>query len=278
MTLCAGFVDSEFVYLVADSVVTSNQRLSHDFSSFGELQHSGADLTVQERALKILRYDKVAATFSSDADCAHQIFVNFVSLSQVYPIRTAFENACLSSVEPSRPSDVAALLGYYDAAGPYLVKFVNENCFAGIEVQFGCIGNLTIDDAAWRRARATMCTSVAYERLTNNLVKKPCDVIQPPPGHLSASPQAGRALHKAERTEAMLRVIAVALALALASSAQAVPLAPLQPPDGVSTEVAYGCGAGRTRVQGVCVARTIKRQARRADRRCPSYLPKPWCV
>jgi hypothetical protein len=82
----------------------------------------------------------------------------------------------------------------------------------------------------------------------------------------------------AERREAMIRLIALAFVLALTSSAQAVPLAPLPQPDGVTAEVAYGCGAGRTRVRGVCVARTIKRQARRADRRCPSYFPKPWCV
>jgi hypothetical protein len=71
-----------------------------------------------------------------------------------------------------------------------------------------------------------------------------------------------------ERREAMIRLIAVAFAVTLASSAQAVPLAPLQQPDGITTEVAYGCGAGRTRVGGVCVARTTKRQARRAVRRC----------
>jgi hypothetical protein len=71
-----------------------------------------------------------------------------------------------------------------------------------------------------------------------------------------------------EWREAMMKLIAVALALAFVSSAQAVPLAPLQQVEGASTEVAYGCGAGRTRVGGVCVARTTKRQARRAVRRC----------
>jgi hypothetical protein len=65
----------------------------------------------------------------------------------------------------------------------------------------------------------------------------------------------------------MIRLIAVAFALALASSAQAVPLAPLQQLEGMTTEVAYGYGARRTRVGGVCVARTTKRQARRAVRR-----------
>jgi hypothetical protein len=45
-----------------------------------------------------------------------------------------------------------------------------------------------------------------------------------------------------ERREAMMRLIAVAFALAFVSSAQAVPLAPLQQVEGASTEVAYGCG------------------------------------
>jgi len=65
-----------------------------------------------------------------------------------------------------------------------------------------------------------------------------------------------------------LITVAFALALALASSAQAVPLTPLPQLDGITTEAAVGCGAGRTRVGGVCVARTTKRQARRAVRRC----------
>jgi len=36
----------------------------------------------------------------------------------------------------------------------------------------------------------------------------------------------------------------------------------------MTTQVAVGCGVGRTRVNGVCVARTTKRQVRRAARRC----------
>src|SRR5258705_12365681 len=62
----------------------------------------------------------------------------------------------------------------------------------------------------------------------------------------------------------MIRLIAAdALATAVATSAQAMSPAPLHQPDGMTTQVAYGCGAGRTRVGGVCVARTTKRQVRR---------------
>ena len=62
----------------------------------------------------------------------------------------------------------------------------------------------------------------------------------------------------------MIRLIAIAaFALAVATSAQAMSPAPLHQPDGMTTQVAYGCGAGRTRVRGVCVARTTKRQVRR---------------
>jgi hypothetical protein len=68
----------------------------------------------------------------------------------------------------------------------------------------------------------------------------------------------------------MIRLIAVAgFALAVASSAQAMtPATPLPQPDGMITHVAYGCGPGRTRVGGVCVARTTIRHTRRAVRRC----------
>ena len=55
----------------------------------------------------------------------------------------------------------------------------------------------------------------------------------------------------------MIRLIAfAAFALALTTSAQAMPIAPVHEPDGVITQVAFGCGPFRTRVAGVCVART----------------------
>ncbi len=67
----------------------------------------------------------------------------------------------------------------------------------------------------------------------------------------------------------MFRLIAVTgFALAVATSAEAMTPAPIPQPDGVITQVAYGCGPGRTRVNGVCVARTTIRHARRQVRRC----------
>lgn len=67
----------------------------------------------------------------------------------------------------------------------------------------------------------------------------------------------------------MLRMIAVAgFALTIATSAHGMTPAPLAPPDGMVTQIAVGCGMGRTRVDGVCVARTTVRQTRRAVRRC----------
>jgi hypothetical protein len=66
----------------------------------------------------------------------------------------------------------------------------------------------------------------------------------------------------------MLRLFAVAgFALAVATSAQAITPAPIPHPDSVITPVAAACGPGRTRVGGVCVARTTIRQTRRAVRR-----------
>jgi hypothetical protein len=67
----------------------------------------------------------------------------------------------------------------------------------------------------------------------------------------------------------MLRLIAVAgFALTVATSAQAMTPAPLTALDGMVTQVAVGCGMGRTRINGVCVARTTVRHVRRAARRC----------
>ncbi|OSJ37023.1 hypothetical protein BSZ19_01340 [Bradyrhizobium japonicum] len=38
--------------------------------------------------------------------------------------------------------------------------------------------------------------------------------------------------------------------------------------ESLNTPVAAACGVGRTRINGVCVARTTIRQTRRAVRRC----------
>lgn len=67
----------------------------------------------------------------------------------------------------------------------------------------------------------------------------------------------------------MIKWIAAAgFALTLATSAHAFTPALIAAPDDMVTPVAVGCGPGRTRVDGVCVARTTIRQTRRTARRC----------
>jgi hypothetical protein len=66
----------------------------------------------------------------------------------------------------------------------------------------------------------------------------------------------------------MIRLIAVAaFTLAIATSAQAMSPVPLHQPDSMITQVREACGAGRVRVNGVCVARTTIRHGRRCARR-----------
>ena len=62
----------------------------------------------------------------------------------------------------------------------------------------------------------------------------------------------------------MIRLITVAFALTLATSVQAMSPAPLQQADGMITQIREACGAGRVRINGVCVARTTKRQKTRS--------------
>ena len=69
----------------------------------------------------------------------------------------------------------------------------------------------------------------------------------------------------------MLRVIAVVFALAIATSAQAMSPPPLHQRDGMITQVREACGAGRVRINGVCVARTTTRHVRREVRRCARW-------
>jgi hypothetical protein len=65
----------------------------------------------------------------------------------------------------------------------------------------------------------------------------------------------------------MIRLLAVGFALVLTTSTQAMPRVPISQPDSLITQAAAACGPGRTRVNGVCVARTTIRHTRRAVRR-----------
>jgi hypothetical protein len=61
----------------------------------------------------------------------------------------------------------------------------------------------------------------------------------------------------------MIRLIAVVFALAVATSAQALSLAPLHQPDGMITQVREACGAGMHMVNGRCVTTPARRAVRR---------------
>ena len=62
----------------------------------------------------------------------------------------------------------------------------------------------------------------------------------------------------------MIRLIAIAFALTLATSAQATtPLAPLHGPDGMITQVREACGAGMHMVNGTCERTAARRNAAR---------------
>lgn len=62
----------------------------------------------------------------------------------------------------------------------------------------------------------------------------------------------------------MIKLLSVvAIALAVATSAEAITPAPISRPAGMIAKIALACGPGRTRVHGVCVARTTIRHVRR---------------
>jgi hypothetical protein len=62
----------------------------------------------------------------------------------------------------------------------------------------------------------------------------------------------------------MTKLFAIAaFAFVVATSAQAMSPAPLHQANGMITQVAWGCGPGMTRVNGVCISRVAKRQIRR---------------
>jgi membrane-bound ClpP family serine protease len=61
----------------------------------------------------------------------------------------------------------------------------------------------------------------------------------------------------------MIRLIAVAFALVVATSAQAALLAPLHQPEGMVTQVREACGTGMHMVNGTCVRTAARRNAAR---------------
>jgi len=66
----------------------------------------------------------------------------------------------------------------------------------------------------------------------------------------------------------MLRLIALVFIFAVATSAQAMPLAPAHQPDNMLIQVRDGCGTGMHRVNGRCIATPARRQVRRVVRDC----------
>ena len=62
----------------------------------------------------------------------------------------------------------------------------------------------------------------------------------------------------------MIRLISIIFALVVATSAQAMSLAPLHQPDNLITQIREACGAGMHMVNGKC----LRTPARRAASRC----------
>jgi hypothetical protein len=61
----------------------------------------------------------------------------------------------------------------------------------------------------------------------------------------------------------MIRLIAIVFALAAATSAQAMSLAPLHQSDNMITQIRRGCGAGMHVINGRCVTTSARRHVRR---------------
>jgi hypothetical protein len=61
----------------------------------------------------------------------------------------------------------------------------------------------------------------------------------------------------------MIRLIAVVFASAVATSAQALSLAPVHQPENMITQVREGCGAGMHMVNGRCITTSARRHVRR---------------
>jgi hypothetical protein len=61
----------------------------------------------------------------------------------------------------------------------------------------------------------------------------------------------------------MIRLIVIVFALAAATSAQAMSLAPLHQSDNMNTQIRQACGAGMHMINGRCVTTSARRHVRR---------------
>src|SRR5215831_4211008 len=69
---------------------------------------------------------------------------------------------------------------------------------------------------------------------------------------------------KKQREKRMVKLIALAaFTFVITTSAQAMPVAPVQQPESIISTVREACGAGMHRVNGVCVRTPARRQAAR---------------
>jgi hypothetical protein len=69
----------------------------------------------------------------------------------------------------------------------------------------------------------------------------------------------------------MIRYMALAFILVVATSAQAMPVPRLDVSQSMVTQVRAACGIGFQRIRGVCARNTTVRQTRRAVRRCARW-------
>jgi len=75
----------------------------------------------------------------------------------------------------------------------------------------------------------------------------------------------------------MLKLITFAtFVLAITTSAQAMTVAPVHLPGDLVTQVAWACGPGMTRVNGVCISRVAKRQIRRCAAWGAGHVCRTW--
>ena len=122
--------------------------------------------------------------------------------------------------------------------------------------------------AAQRRACCTWRTSEGPHVIASIQARAPQQVKRRSPAwmyvDLHQNAHHGRMVISHSPTtdgrQPMIRWTALVLGLAMASSVQAMPYAPLQQTDGMTIPVRQGCGLGRQLLDGVCVRNSAVRK------------------
>ena len=110
--------------MLADAAVTSDQPISSQRSSFGELHVDKRGVKVEEAALKIFRFTEAALTFAGIAEIGSEFARNvYAHIKAGESPEDAFRSGAISITSPGQSPWICALMAEHSTGKPRLLSF-----------------------------------------------------------------------------------------------------------------------------------------------------------